>query len=141
MAKRPPFFSGPPPQRTWFVRMSNADKNSTLHVLLDIWGQGVLLVTVTPCLLGNRIQTVYRTSPSSRSLLSIQIQEIDLTSTCRCTFIDPECLSEHWVGFVLNIFPEMDHYWADYGALVLSRVAGATMVQSQPDSEGPVDKF
>ncbi|KAK9602373.1 hypothetical protein V6Z90_000510 [Aspergillus fumigatus] len=117
------------------------EQNSTLHVLLDIWGQGVLLVTVTPCLLGNRIQTVYRTSPSSRSLLSIQIQEIDLTSTCRCTFIDPECLSEHWVGFVLNIFPEMDHYWADYGALVLSRVAGATMVQSQPDSEGPVDKF
>lgn len=105
MAKRPPFFSGPPPQRTWFVRMSNADKvetwasaepirkcnliglctmeqNSTLHVLLDIWGQGVLLVTVTSCLLGNRIQTVYRTSVSLHSHgLGITNQQLGFQDT------------------------------------------------------------
>ncbi|PKX98441.1 uncharacterized protein P174DRAFT_17588 [Aspergillus novofumigatus IBT 16806] len=63
------------------------------------------------------------------------------TSTCRCTFIDPECLSGLWFWLSSNAFPEMNHYWADWGVVVLSHVEGAAMVQSPPDSDKPDDKY
>lgn len=71
---------------------------------------------------GNSVQD------SVPSLLGIQDQAIDWTSTCRRTFIDPECLSGHWFWLCSSMFPEMNYYWTDYRVVVLSRVEGAAMV-------------
>jgi hypothetical protein len=35
----------------------------------------------------------------------------------------------------------MNQYWADYGVVVPSRVEGAALVQSQPDSDKQDDKY
>jgi hypothetical protein len=82
---------------------------------------------------GNSVQD------SVPSLLRIQDQAIDWTSTCCHTFIDPECLSGLWFWVCSSMFPDMNHYWVKES--LSSRVEGTAMVQSQPDSDEPDSKY